>query len=280
MDKLCRVIDNGSGISGTELDYIGDELKQAMASADVILSKGSGNMESLVGCKLNVYYIFMCKCKRMAKILGCENMSAQFLREKDLENFKPREADCSVRIQEYTREECESMVSKGLMTAALIYGPPTVSGLRTALSFQRQRICVIPKGHPLAQKQVIRIEDLKGCRIVGSLNRGAQEQLLSLCRERGFVPDFYPVEDASTMYSMCDEQGFVGLALDFSLLRSMVRAPGLIALPMDPAEFSYTVSLVAGAVENRKNAQAILEFIREIVLQRNTQTPVYPFEFA
>jgi len=89
MDKLCPVIDNGSGISGTELDYIGEDLKQAMGDADIILSKGSGNMESLVGCGLNVYYIFMCKCERMSKVLGCENMSAQFLREKDLPKMEP-----------------------------------------------------------------------------------------------------------------------------------------------------------------------------------------------
>ena len=80
MDRLCRVIDNGSGISGTELDYIGEDLKKALTAADIILSKGSGNMESLVGCGLNVYYSFMCKCVRMSRILGCENMSAQFLR--------------------------------------------------------------------------------------------------------------------------------------------------------------------------------------------------------
>lgn len=89
MDRLCRVIDNGSGISGTELDYIGDDLKEALKKADVILSKGSGNMESLVGCGLNIYYIFMCKCRRMSKILGCENMSGQFLREKTLPKLKP-----------------------------------------------------------------------------------------------------------------------------------------------------------------------------------------------
>lgn len=89
MDKLCTVIDNGSGISGTELDYIPQTLKDALERADIILSKGSGNMESLVGCGLNIYYIFMCKCKRMSKILGCENMSAQFLREKDLPPLQP-----------------------------------------------------------------------------------------------------------------------------------------------------------------------------------------------
>ena len=89
MDKLCRIIDNGSGIAGTEPDYISPELKQALESADIILSKGSGNMESLVGCGLNAYYIFMCKCQRMSKVLGCENMSAQFLREKDLPKLTP-----------------------------------------------------------------------------------------------------------------------------------------------------------------------------------------------
>ena len=82
MDKLCTVIDNGSAISGTELAFIGQELKDAISKADVILSKGSGNFESLAGCGLNIYYLFMCKCKRVAKLLGCENMTGQFLRDR------------------------------------------------------------------------------------------------------------------------------------------------------------------------------------------------------
>jgi len=89
MDKLCRIIDNGSAIAGTELDYIGDELKAALNRADIIVSKGSGNLESLAGCGRNVYYIFMCKCLRVARILGCENMTGQFLREKSLPPLNP-----------------------------------------------------------------------------------------------------------------------------------------------------------------------------------------------
>lgn len=84
MDRLCRIIDNGSAIAGTELDYLGAELQAELDRADIIISKGSGNLESLAGCALNVYYIFMCKCARVAKILGCENMTGQFLRELDL----------------------------------------------------------------------------------------------------------------------------------------------------------------------------------------------------
>lgn len=89
MDKLCTVIDNGSAISGTELAFIGQELKDAISKADVILSKGSGNFESLAGCGLNIYYLFMCKCKRVAKLLGCENMTGQFLRDRSFSIVEP-----------------------------------------------------------------------------------------------------------------------------------------------------------------------------------------------
>ena len=84
MDRLARILDNGSAISGTEIAYASPDLRQALDRADVILAKGSGNFESLGGCGLNVYYVFMCKCARMAKILNCENMTGHFLREKTL----------------------------------------------------------------------------------------------------------------------------------------------------------------------------------------------------
>ena len=83
MDKVCTVIDSGAAISGTELNYIGDELKAAIAKAEVIIAKGSGNFESMAGCGLNVYYVFMCKCKRIAKLMNVPLMSAMLLRERD-----------------------------------------------------------------------------------------------------------------------------------------------------------------------------------------------------
>jgi len=89
MDRLAEILDNGSAISGTEIDYAGPELSQALREADLILSKGSGNMESLAGCGLNIYYVFMCKCARVSKLLGVENMTGQFLRERSLPPLEP-----------------------------------------------------------------------------------------------------------------------------------------------------------------------------------------------
>ena len=89
MDRLVTLIDNGSNISGTEIAYAGKELQEWLNKADLIISKGSGNMESLAGCGLNVYYLFMCKCQRVSRLLNCENMTAQFLRERELPALNP-----------------------------------------------------------------------------------------------------------------------------------------------------------------------------------------------
>ena len=84
MDRLVPILDNGSAISGTELGYLSDALQDAMDHADVILSKGSGNFECLAGCGYNIYYVFMCKCRRLSQILSVPNMTGQFLREREL----------------------------------------------------------------------------------------------------------------------------------------------------------------------------------------------------
>ena len=56
------VIDNGNRIPGTQIDMLGEEAKAAFERADVILSKGQGNAETLLGCGYNIYYAFLVKC--------------------------------------------------------------------------------------------------------------------------------------------------------------------------------------------------------------------------
>jgi uncharacterized protein with ATP-grasp and redox domains len=56
------VIDSGVAIAGTELTMLGPEAKQAMDTADLILSKGQGNAETLMDSGYNIYYAFLVKC--------------------------------------------------------------------------------------------------------------------------------------------------------------------------------------------------------------------------
>ena len=63
LTEIVPVIDNGTDIPGTDISLINDESKALIDSADVILSKGMGNFESLYGSSYNVYFAFLCKCQ-------------------------------------------------------------------------------------------------------------------------------------------------------------------------------------------------------------------------
>ena len=63
-DVADEVIGNGTDIPGTVLNKVSDETVNAVNNAELFVSKGQGNYESLSDTGLNIYYIFMCKCSR------------------------------------------------------------------------------------------------------------------------------------------------------------------------------------------------------------------------
>ena len=77
------VIDNGNLVAGTVLEQLSDEARQAMEQADVILSKGMGNVETLLGCGKNIYYAFLVKCQRFVNLMERPLMTPLLLRELD-----------------------------------------------------------------------------------------------------------------------------------------------------------------------------------------------------
>ena len=62
LQEEASVITDGDDVAGTCLTRVSEECREALRNADVILSKGQGNFETLRGCGLNVYYLFLCKC--------------------------------------------------------------------------------------------------------------------------------------------------------------------------------------------------------------------------
>ena len=76
------IIDNGNRIAGTQIDMLGEEAKQALETADVILAKGMANCETMHGCGLNVYYAFLVKCQRFVDLFGKPMFTAMLVKEK------------------------------------------------------------------------------------------------------------------------------------------------------------------------------------------------------
>lgn len=82
LDREFPVIDNGTEISGTDLARIGPELRAALENADVVLAKGQGNLETMLGCGKNVYYAFLCKCQRFRDLFHAQQLQVMFCNDR------------------------------------------------------------------------------------------------------------------------------------------------------------------------------------------------------
>lgn len=76
------VIDNGNCVAGTQIDLLGEEAKQALTEADVILAKGMANVETMFGCGYNVYYAFLVKCQRFVRLFDRPMFTPMLVKEK------------------------------------------------------------------------------------------------------------------------------------------------------------------------------------------------------
>lgn len=77
------VIGNGTSISGTVLELASPELKTAIEKADVVISKGQANVETLLDTDhgSNIYFAFLIKCRRFIDRFGKEKLTPMLLRD-------------------------------------------------------------------------------------------------------------------------------------------------------------------------------------------------------
>ncbi len=84
LTKLVKVIGNGNGVAGTQVDLLSREAREAIEKADIIISKGQGNFETIYGGGWNIYYLFLCKCAWFSERFGMERLKGVFINEKDV----------------------------------------------------------------------------------------------------------------------------------------------------------------------------------------------------
>lgn len=81
LHEAAQVIPNGTRIAGTWLPALSGEARALIESADVIVSKGQANFETLCPCGLNVYYLFLCKCDLFARRFSVPKLTGLMLRD-------------------------------------------------------------------------------------------------------------------------------------------------------------------------------------------------------
>ncbi len=72
LDKIVKVIDNGAGYPGTVLNKCSDEFIKVFNNADLIISKGQGNYETLSDVNANIFFLLRAKCPVVAEDLNAQ----------------------------------------------------------------------------------------------------------------------------------------------------------------------------------------------------------------
>ena len=78
------IIDSGNRIGGTQPELLGAKAKAALENADVVIAKGMGNVETMLGCGYNVYYAFLVKCQMFADRFQKPLMTPMLVRQRQL----------------------------------------------------------------------------------------------------------------------------------------------------------------------------------------------------
>lgn len=85
MGDVARVLPSGLAVPGTVPAESSDEFQRAYYGADVVISKGMGNFETLGGAcgRDDVFFVLMAKCELVADIIGAPLMSLVCKRSED-----------------------------------------------------------------------------------------------------------------------------------------------------------------------------------------------------
>ena len=82
LDALAKIVDTGCPIAGVPERRVSDACRDALNGADILVSKGQANYETLCGCGLNLFYIFMCKCRLFMDRFHVPQFSGLIVRER------------------------------------------------------------------------------------------------------------------------------------------------------------------------------------------------------
>jgi hypothetical protein len=69
LDKICSVISNGTCCPGTPLEFCSEDFREHFQDADLIISKGMGNFETLSEVSAPIFFLFTVKCRQVSRHL-------------------------------------------------------------------------------------------------------------------------------------------------------------------------------------------------------------------
>jgi len=70
IDEIAKIITTGDNAPGAVLEATSEEFNQIFDNSDLIIAKGQGNLEGLMGVYQNIYYLLVVKCDLIGNFIG------------------------------------------------------------------------------------------------------------------------------------------------------------------------------------------------------------------
>ncbi|NQT25550.1 DUF89 family protein [candidate division KSB1 bacterium] len=71
LPEVAEVISSGSDAPGTLLQFCSESFRKIFQDADMVISKGQGNFETLSGVDRPIFFLLLAKCPVIADHIGC-----------------------------------------------------------------------------------------------------------------------------------------------------------------------------------------------------------------
>ena len=83
LDRMVKIIETGNNCIGINFEQASEEFLKEFDSADIIISKGQGNFESLDEIKeKKIFFLLKAKCKKTTRELGVRQLDVVFMKSK------------------------------------------------------------------------------------------------------------------------------------------------------------------------------------------------------
>ena len=175
----------------------------------------------------------------------------------EIKQFRNGHPGIELSWNEHSDEECFRQLDSGEADLGIILLGKSDASYRSEILLRKQACILVKTGHPLYNKNIVSIEELRNQQIITFGNSQQMfDQFRQRCIEKGFYPEMgTAIEGVGMLYSMVSADEGIGIISEN--LSSLIAFQGIKAIPIDMNDITIDYYIVRR--ESKKDDPDLLE---------------------
>lgn len=210
--------------------------------------------------------------RALVRIFAPATFSEHFL-PRAIAQFLAAGDDCEIQLEIGSTVAAVASVASGLADLGVTNSPVTHSGVRLE-PFRRSRACcVLPIGHPLAQREVIEPQDLRGEPFIALARRFASRAVIDRLFRQAGIDRRIVAESATAVAAAALVREGMGVSILNPFPISGSGSAAVVFRPFAP-EIVYESSFMLPIAEVKPAARRFIDFVKSTQRADAFSTPV------